>query len=166
MSSDLTQARLHVLFHYDSETGEFIRKTRTSNSTRIGEVAGAVQRQGYIQLRVDGVLYLAHRLAWLYMTGRMPDDEIDHRDLNKSNNSWGNLRPADGSLNNANKPTQKNNSLGLKGVSKHNGGPKYRADVRINGRQKYLGCFPSREAASKAYAEAANDAFGEYARSA
>ncbi len=166
MSRNLTQERLQVLFHYEPETGEFIRKVKTSNSTCIGDVAGTVQRRGYIQLRVDGVLYLAHRLAWLYMTGRMPENEIDHRDLNKSNNAWSNLRPADGSLNNANKPTQKNNALGLKGVSRHNRGSKFRADIRINGKQKYLGCFSSQDAAAKAYADAANDTFGEYARSA
>ncbi|MBZ9888112.1 HNH endonuclease [Mesorhizobium sp. BR1-1-3] len=161
-----TQQRLKELFLYDPLTGVFTRRVRTANSVYVGDVAGTTTGDGYTQIKVDGVDYLAHRLAVLYMTGDWPDEDVDHEDLDKSNNVWLNLRPANQSLNNANKPLQSNNKTGFKGVSLHNGGPKYRADVKIEGKKKYLGCFDTADEAHVVYMLAANDLYGSYARSA
>jgi hypothetical protein len=162
----LTQERLKSLLHYDPETGVFTRLVPVSPNTNAGDVAGYINGKGYVNLRVDGMQYQAHRLACLYMTGTMPDLDIDHIDLVKTNNTWRNLRPATQALNNANKAIQSNNRVGYKGVSLHNGGPKYRSDVKVNGKKKYLGCFYTAEEAHAAYVKAANDMYGEYARAA
>lgn len=162
----LTQGRLKFLFDYDPETGDFTRRVSVAPNARAGEIAGYINGDGYVNFRVDGVIYQAHRLAFLYMTGEFPDSDVDHIDLNKANNAWRNIRPANGTLNNANKPLQSNNTVGYKGVSRHNGGPKFRADVKVNGKKKYLGCFSTPEEAHAVYVKAANAMYGEYARAA
>lgn len=160
----MNRQRLMELFYYDPVVGVFIRRRSLSGGAKIGDIPTTRQRDGYIVFTIDGVQYLAHRLAVLYMTGRMPPDDVDHGDLNKANNAWKNLRPANRTLNNANKTVQSNNTLGVKGVTMHNGGPKFRADISIAGKKRYLGCFKTAEEASAAYASAANAAFGPYAR--
>ena len=83
--TDLTAERLREVLHYNPETGVFTR-LKTEKNWRSGDIAGGF-RAGYIQIRVDGAKYSAHRLAWLYAYGVNPIDEIDHIDGNKSNNS-------------------------------------------------------------------------------
>jgi hypothetical protein len=105
---------------------------------------------------------MAHRLAYLYMTGRCPADQIDHKDGNRSNNCWDNLREATGSQNQCNRPARRTNKLGLKGVHKRRYG--YRAELKGDGRRIDLGSFPTAEAAHEAYVAAAKQFHGEFAR--
>jgi len=95
--TELTQQRLKDLLEYDPETGQFRRVVATGRHGRwkINSVAGNLNcKLGYIQISIDGVLYYAHRLAWLYMNGKWPEHEIDHKDLDRANNRWVNLRAA------------------------------------------------------------------------
>lgn len=110
----LTQARLKELLHYDPETGVWTRLVATSNSIRIGDVAGGVNH-GYVRISVDGRKYSAHRLAFLYQTGAWPSAEVDHWNLDKADNSWGNLRGATRSQNIANTSTRINNAIRTSG---------------------------------------------------
>src|SRR5579863_2482235 len=91
----LTQERLKELLHYDPDTGLFTRLvTVAAFGAQKGKIAGNVDKKfGYCLIRIDGRGYLAHRLAFLYMTDSIPE-EVDHRDLNRSNNKWINLRAA------------------------------------------------------------------------
>lgn len=158
----LTQARLKEVLKYDPETGQFTWLVSTSNRVKVGAVAGYSRWDGYVCIRIDGILYLSHRLAWLYMTGEWPENEIDHRDLDKSNARWENLRPATRQQNAANMATW--SATGFKGV--HKDGKGYGARIKIDGKKKYLGYFLTPEEANAAYVKAANDAFGEFARAA
>ena len=87
----LTQDYLKELLHYNPITGDF-----TWNNTRGGSsaksLAGAKGKLGYRRISIDTRLYLAHRLAFLYMEGRLPSGNVDHKDGDPSNNSWCNLR--------------------------------------------------------------------------
>ena len=90
----LTAARLRELLQYDPETGVFTRLVKTSNGIKVGDVAGTADARGYILIRVDGWLHLAHRLAWLHMTCEWPKGMIDHINGVRDDNRWSNLRRA------------------------------------------------------------------------
>lgn len=101
--SDLTAERVRELLHYEPATGIFTRRIRTSNRTKVGAIVGADNGKGYLQISVDWRLYSAARLAWLYMTGEWPKEEIDHINRVRSDNRFSNLREATRSSNNCNR---------------------------------------------------------------
>lgn len=159
----LTQARLKELLRYDSETGQFTWLV-SRKRVKAGDVAGTTYTNGYIIIRIDGKAHSAHRLAWFYTTGEWPEDQIDHRDLNKANNRWDNLRPATNLQNIANRSSW--SKSGFKGVYKPIGRNDYRTEIRINGKRKLLGYFKTPEEAHAVYVKAANDVHGKFARAA
>jgi hypothetical protein len=87
----LSQDELKDQYSYNPETGIFTR-LKSRGGKKSGCIAGAKDKLGYIRISIDSKLYLAHRLAFLYMEGRIPISNVDHRDGNPSNNSWKNLR--------------------------------------------------------------------------
>ena len=88
----ITQEKLKRLFHYDSRTGIFTEKTKRKNKN-IGDILGTVDKRGYLVGVIDKKQYKLHRLAYLYMTGIMPD-KVDHENHIVSDNRWCNLRNA------------------------------------------------------------------------
>lgn len=159
----LTQARLKGLLAYDPETGVcrwHVKKGRAQGR----DVAGYCGPDGYWRIQVGGKLWLLHRLAWLYMTGEQPPMIVDHIDRDPANNKWANLRAATKSQNNANSHTRVRSATGFKGVFHHK--RKFRAQISVEGRCKYLGLFASPEEAHAAYVRAAEAQFGSFARAA
>lgn len=120
---------------------------------------------GYIKIKVDGIQYPAHRLAWLYMTGEWPRHDIDHRDMNRVNNRFANLRDATRSQNKANQRAYVGSATGLKGTYRIAEG-RFRSIITIDGKRQHLGYFAIAEEANAAYLIAARQGFGEFARSA
>src|SRR6266852_2833677 len=114
--TNLAQEFLKSILHYEPETGAFIRLSVRNPRHRLGETAGRIDAKGYIIIEINGKSYRAHRLAWFYMTGKWPEDEIDHKDLNKSNNAWLNIREATNQQNKYNRSPTIKNKLGIKGV--------------------------------------------------
>jgi len=162
----LTQAELKNRLFYDPETGEF-RWLVSSGGVRAGSVAGGVDKKtGYRRIRALARKYLAHRLAWLYMTGEWPAAEIDHRNLNRDDNRWRNLREASHAENMRNTPRRSHNTSGVKGVDFHKSSQKWRARINVNGRSLSLGYFNNIGEATTAYANAAAEHHGEFARKA
>lgn len=161
----LTVERLRELLHYDPETGVFTWKVNRGHMARAGLVAGNLRSDGYRQIKVDGVLYRAHRLAWFHVTSKWPEGDLDHENLRKDDNRFDNLRPATDSQNKANVSANSNNRLGVKGVyfRGHLSRP-FVASIQVNGRKRHLGCFETAEEAGAAYALAASSHFGEFAR--
>jgi len=147
----LTQERLKELLNYDPETGVFVWVTRPSNQINIGDRVGYLHPNGYRYIGIDGKLYFAHRLAWLYMTGAFPPDQIDHINRARANNRFANLRAVTGSENQHNAKTRKDNKSGFKGVSYHAASQKWRAKIRLNNICQQLGSFFTPEEASAAY---------------
>jgi hypothetical protein len=160
----ITAERLRELLHYDPDTGVFTWRSAHSRRVKPGMRAGGLDSRGYIQVRVDGPKRLAHRLAWLYVTGEAPTNHIDHIDLDKTNNAWSNLRMASRRGNSANKRVRADSSSGIKCVQERNG--KFRADIGFKGKRIYLGTFVTKEEASAAYFAAAQKFFGEFSRAA
>lgn len=156
----ITQKRLKSLLSYSPETGEFVWLVNQGRA-RAGMRAGTIL-SGYVVIKIDGIPYKGHRLAWLFMKGKLPRGRLDHRDGECANNRWGNLRRASHSQNMANRKLNKNNSTGFKGVSGSPG--KYLAYVNKNGKRSYLGTFVSPELAFAARQIEANKLHGEFAR--
>ncbi len=156
-NSSLTSAAIRELVRYDEGTGVFTWiKTRTG-SVRPGRIAGYLRKDGYVSIRIYGRNYPAHRLAWLYVTGAWPENQIDHINRCKSDNRFLNLRDVTASENRQNILAQKNNSSGFKGVSRDVANARWRAGIKHGGKSKNLGNFTLPEDAAKAYAAAANE---------
>ena len=98
----LTQKRLKEVLSYCQSSGMFIWENPKSNRVVKGDTAGAKDHYGYIVIRIDGVLYKAHRLVWLYVHGAMPDGNLDHINRVKDDNRVSNLRVANQSQNMSN----------------------------------------------------------------
>jgi len=161
----LTHEILTAALDYDPETGVFRWKVVTSNRVKVGDAAGFPDN-GYVRLSIYGSQFMAHRLAWFYVHGQWPDDEVDHISMDRSDNRIANLRPATKSENMRNRPAQKNNKVGLKGVCEHKQQPgKYTAQITQNRKKKHLGVFTSPEEGHQAYVKALSAHHKEYGRS-
>lgn len=134
------------------------------NGRFAGKKAGSICFAGYVEIGLDDERYLAHRLAWFYMTGEWPEQEIDHIDLIKNNNRFANLRIATSTENRCNRGLQSNNTSGIKGVSWYKAGRKWRADISVSNKYKFLGYFQTKAEAAHAYECAALKLHGEFAR--
>jgi hypothetical protein len=155
--------RVRELLDYNPLTGVFVWRVSPCNNTPAGSIAGA-NSEGYRLIRIDGGRYKGHQLAWLYMTGSWPASQVDHRDWNRGNNCWSNLRLATGSQNKANMGKRADNKSGYKGVSWYPTTQKWVAQICCRGERKTLGYFTTPEKAHSAYCEAAERLFGEFAR--
>lgn len=158
---ELTHEYLLSILDYDKESGLFVRIVRRGGY-KIGSIAGTVDDEGYIEITIDGKDYSAARLAWFYVYGEWPLKTIDHKDRDKTNNAFSNLREADHTSQNRNRNKIKNCSSPYKGVSKI--GNRWRAQITLaNSKPKHLGSFQTEEEAYAAYCKAAKEHFGEFA---
>lgn len=164
----LTAQRLRDELSYDPVTGIFRRRHDQRGRGfpyKAGDIAGGVAGNGYYFIRVDGVKYTGHRLAWFYVHGAWPSLEVDHKNRIRRDNRIDNLRLATGSDNCRNGPIRNTNTSGFKGVSfraKHSRRP-WRATIYLNGKQVELGFFASPEEAAAVRRAAATHHFGEFA---
>lgn len=142
----LTQARLKELMTYDPLTGHFVRLPGTDGRGRKpGQKVGSPHASGYQSTMIDGKNYMVHRLAWLYMTGDFPLEDIDHADGDRSNNIWINLRACSRAENMQNK-------TGVLGVWQV--GKRWRARIRAFGTTHHIGYFDTEHEGVTAYLQA------------
>lgn len=114
-----------------------------------GTKAGSINKDsGYIFIRIDGVRYRAHRLAFIYMKGYAPA-QVDHANHIRHDNRWVNLRESNYADNNKNQPLTKRNKTGVVGVSLRKDG-KYVARICVKGNNIFLGAFSALNAAKEA----------------
>lgn len=161
-----TQVSLSTLtarLGYDPDTGIFTRRVARGRYPA-GSVAGCSDHYGYQVIRIDDVLYKAHRLAWLYMTGEWPHDDIDHINGQPSDNRFSNLRQASAAQNLANRGLQKNNTTGVTGVYWERSSGKWMAGIMVGQRSINLGLHETFEGARSARRRAEEKYFGEFAR--
>ena len=149
---DITVESLRGLLDYDPDTGIFCWRVSRGNRIKVGAAAGTVSSNSYAVIKINGMPFKAHRLAWLHFHGVCPEHQIDHIDENKSNNRISNLRDVPQSMNqhNAIKP-RKDGTSGYRGVSWERGNKRWRAQIQANGRKQCIGYFKSAEEAHAAY---------------
>ena len=147
--------------YYDPDAGQFIRLSN-AGPAKVGDIAGGLSKEGYINVRVKGTIYKAHRLAWFYSFKEWPIHHIDHIDGDRANNRLNNLREVTPRENNFNRKVRSDNILGVKGVSKHTTSDKYVAQIQIDGKKQHIGLFNTIEEAAKAYELKAHELFGDY----
>lgn len=160
----LDQELLKYHLKYNPKTGIFTWKVPRAYWQKVNSVAGNIdisEKAGsYISIKIYGVKYKAHRLAWLYMTGEWPSHEIDHKDTDGLNNKWKNLRKCNYSQNACNRKISTRNTSGVKGVQIR--GSKFRVAVQVNKNRHNIGTFETLEAAKLAYARASKKLHKEY----
>lgn len=151
--SIITQSELKYQLHYNPETGIFTRlNIKKYSHAKIGDVAGSLDNgTGYIRIMFNHKLYQAHRLAWFYVTGMMPINQIDHINGIKTDNRFINLREANNAENKRNSGLNASNKTGFKGVSFKKETSKFVAQAKLNGKKIHIGYFDTAELASEAY---------------
>lgn len=162
----LTQEIIKELLHYDPDTGIFTWKERdikwfTSdwnykiwNNKWPNKICSSTMSDGYLRVCVLGKTYKQHRLAYLYMTGKWPNNMIDHEDGIKSNNKWSNLRLVNNSGNQKNAKLSTRNKTGYVGVSFCKNTNKYKSFIMDNKSKIHLGYFDKLEDAVNTRKEA------------
>lgn len=160
----LTLRRLRQLLTYDMTSG-VLRWTKNCPQKQFsGCEAGTIKPSGYRLVRIDGQYYRSHRLAWFLVKGKWPPRDIDHKDTDKANNKWENLRLASESQNVANSKPWARKTL-PKGVYKRADG-RYVAQIKKDRKSHWLGSYATPDAAHAAYAKAAARLHGKFARAA
>lgn len=116
------QKLLREVFDYNELTGKWIwikKPHPKANNIKVGQPAGTVNKDGYVQIGINGYTCLAHRLAWTYIHGDYPDGEqpyIDHINGDKADNRIENLRVSSGAENGRNQGMKSNNTSGVIGI--------------------------------------------------
>lgn len=161
-SGKLTYKEIKRILDYYPDKGTFIWKVRINQGIHAGDVAGCLHHSGYWHIKYKNKGYTAHRLAFLYMTGKIPS-VVDHKNRDKSDNRWNNLRAASHAKNQRNCQAYTTNKLGYKGVHRAKTAGKFKAQIRFNGKGIYLGRFDTAEDAAIAYNEKSLELHGEFA---
>jgi len=136
----VNQEELKELLHYNPGTGIFTWLVNRTGGVKAGDVP-CYKSDGYIQISVNNKDYKAHRLAFFYMTGDWPKEQIDHKNHVRDDNRWVNLREATHQENQKNRTISKNNTSGVMGVCWNKKRKKWESNIWINGKQKHLGRF-------------------------
>lgn len=152
MKTEHTFDQVAQMLRYDCETGKLYWLTRPCPNVFPGDVAGAKTSTGYIQVSIRKKLYKAHQIAWLLHYGAWPKSNIDHINGDRMDNRISNLRDVDQFINMQNqRKGAANNKSGFLGVSPCNG--RWKAEIFVDGKKKYLGTFDTPEIAHAAYVQ-------------
>lgn len=138
---------------YNFITGNFYWKDS-------GKKAGTVNKNGYVHIKFKNKIHKGHRLAFYFMNEKVPK-LVDHRNQNKSCNTWINLREATKSQNQFNK--NYTNKTGKKGITFDPRRNKYMVQVSGWDGKRYRGMYESLELAELVATEARNKFQGEFA---
>lgn len=152
MPKTISQDRLLDVLIYDPATGAFTWRVRTG-AAQAGREAGAINKHGYRVIRIDTVLYYAHRLAWQIVHGAPPSKKIDHVNGDPADNRICNLRDVPQGRNCLNRGKASNNTSGYKGVCRS--GSKWEASLNVDRKRFRLGLFKDPKDAHEAYCAAA-----------
>lgn len=141
----LTQERLKKLLVYDPDTGLWIWNKRMGSRAMRGDPAGHVAQDGYRKIKINGKQFKSSRLAYLYMKGYFPKEEVDHGNRTRDDDRWCNLKEASPSGNSRNRSLRHNNTTGISGI---NTTPEGTFRTKIAG--TYIGTFKNKDDAVKA----------------
>lgn len=152
MKTPITQQIVRELLSYDPTTGVFTwRKAR--RNVHVGAEAGHCEPRGYRYISILNHPYAAHRVAVLYVTGDWPVGLVDHKNGEKGDNRWDNLRDTSGHANAQNvRAATVRNQLGLLGVIPPQGRrTRFKASIQVRGKSIHLGYHATALIAHAAY---------------
>ncbi len=132
------------------------------NKQNAGKIAGSFDARGYRRISIENSGYKTHRIIFKLITNKEPPSIIDHRDGDKANNRWDNLRPATQTQSNWNAVAHADSKCGKRGVSFNQG--KWQSYIKANGVRHYVGRFDTVEEASAAYEMSARKLHGKFHR--
>lgn len=158
----LTHKELLENVHYDPETGIMVW-IKPAPRRVVGNPVGNMRiTSGYIECIVCGEFWRMNRLVWFYMTGQKPPDDriVDHKDKNRSNNRWKNLRLATDGQNQVNSDRWGEYRCIQKRVGRH--GTTYRVRIRHREDSRNLGTYDTIEEARAVFRAAALEQYGEF----
>lgn len=151
------------LFNYDN--GFLFWREGQQGHARAGDLVGTLREDGYIGIVIRGKYCFAHRIIWEMFNGPIPVGlVVDHIDADRANCSIENLRICTFQENHFNRGKMSNNKSGFKGVSWHKQKSKWVAQIKIDGKNKFLGFFSDPEVAYEAYCKVAIERYGEYVK--
>lgn len=132
-------------------------------ASHINQKAGCYKGD-YPVLKMGGLLFKIHRIAWYLHYGMWPNGLLDHKNQNPHDNRIENLRPASRSQNAINSPIHRSSSTGVKGVRlmKTSTPNPWHAHIRVNGVQQHIGYFPTLAEAAHARLGRERELFGEF----
>lgn len=156
----LTADRARILFRYDEATGSLYRNFPAGGQPA-GKVEMNISKSGYLRVMVDRKRIQAHRLIWLIKTGKFPFGVIDHKNRNKTDNRWSNLRDVSEKENGMNKHSTINMDMKIQsknGIWQDTESGLWIAQIDVGSRREqkpiYLGEYNTYDDALSAYAKA------------
>ncbi len=150
-TSALTADRVRAVLSYDKASGDFHWIVKMSSRAMPGNKAGTKHKFGYIQIKIDGVIHKAQRLAWLHVTGHHPQGEIDHRNRVRDDNRWENLRDVSTQVNRQNVGPESRKGSYPMGVTLHRKSGLFQAHIKMMNRHISLGYYTDPDLAHQAY---------------
>ena len=164
IDNPITREQVIRLVRYVPEVGKLYWLVRGQFYKPGDEAGHFYESTKYVKVIFKKQQYYVHVVAWLIMTGDWPSFEIDHKDTNKANNKWDNLRPATHAQNMWNRGATVNNGSGFKGVRWSDHSARFLARITVNKDVISLGTFDDPVEAARAYDQAALRYHGEFAR--
>lgn len=151
----ITHEQVLLAFSYDPTSGLFTRLVTTAHNAKKGDVAGTTGKNGYVVIHFQGVSIYGHHLAWFYVNGTWPSQRIDHKNGNRSDNRYDNLRELSHTGNMQNTTKSRSRSVtGYLGVIYHSsrrGTKVYSARIYYDKKMHHLGYFYTPKDAHDAY---------------
>ncbi len=141
MKPTITQSYLKSILSYDENTGQFIWLNAPSRRTKKGSIAGGVKPHGYIIISINANKYLAHILAWIYVNGDYPKEQLDHINHNRADNRIANLREVTLTENARNRGKCARNTSGVLGVIWDKKNNRWHASIGVDAKTVFLGRY-------------------------
>jgi len=137
----IDQETVKKIFYYDAESGMLLWRNGNGRNVNPWQQANSLNSSGYYAVKIQNKSYRVHRLIWLYVNGKFPDGDIDHKNRIRNDNRLCNLRDVSRTDNAQNISLPKHNKSGHIGVSwikSHNCWTVY---VKVNKKNKWLGYY-------------------------
>lgn len=162
-------AYLHECLECDESTGILTWRDRPKDLFKnemgwrgfqgfVGKPATSLSN-GYFRVRLNGRLFVAHKVVFAMVCGRWPVDELDHINGRRDDNRISNLREVSRRENCRNVALRSNNTSGVLGVYWKKDTKKWVAQIKANGKVRVIGAFANKDDASAARKKA-NETYG------
>lgn len=164
---EISAEEIQTVFNYDYKTGAVNWRLGNGYKIKAGDPAGSLSNNGYLRIEYKRQKYQAHRLVWVYIYGKIPNNMfIDHINGNRADNRLCNLRLCTWSENQKNASLRKDNKTRYKGVYAYGINGKYRIQILnpSTGKRENYCSFNTLEDASNFYAIKASEYYGEFYR--